>query len=138
MQQIKTENPGLKNKSVKLSPSPLHELLTSLHFQLVEEFPLLEAPRGSVGINYNFHIEVVDNANDVFNKTKNANTLNKSSIDFFDENNWGYVGRAFSLIIGNMDGHKDPIHITVGFDGKGSYDKNAVKSKALKILEKLI
>lgn len=103
-------------KSVDVdSNSSLAQILTKIQNKLAT-IPGYNPPYGG-----KFHVELVDNANDVQGKTNNFNLINGISMDLCKKSVWDCVGKGnvsggFSLVIasGNQY-HQSPLHITIGF-----------------------
>lgn len=104
-------NPTSTRKSADINTSSLlFNILSSIQTQ-ISLLPNYQPPR--MGL----HVELVDNVSDTINKNNNYNSINNKQIDLCAKTNWYCEGGAFSLLIGFYPGHKNPLHITVGYFG---------------------
>ena len=121
------------------SDSELGKLLGIVTQQIKEIFPDFEDPFKITqnSVPYKHHVELIDDENDIANKSENYKSLNGLEIDLYKSENWSKEGRAIVLNIGKFPGHVKPLHITVGFNKNGFTDEvlDQIKVLILEIVE---
>lgn len=118
-------------KSVDVNNThPLFHILTSLQQEINKQLNLQLVPRMQL------HVELIADLKDLPLRIVNLNALQNTEIDLCNRHNWGFIGKAFALMVGpQLSGQKNQSHVTVAYFG--NVDKPNIRTLH-KIVENVI